>query len=180
MSVYLSANLQLQLANCCLLIAIPVEESQSVQQMKCLIEANETLNNKLDKLYTIVVHLSEDIKIVKKMLTKQNAEKTTNDDIMYDLSHITLPIKTMDEFNDVEKRVQEADFRKCLINKLSTYGGNTISNIVHFMMNGLLERNLAVKFSLQGKTKEKFKDTHLFSCILGKLPLHSIQVAIYL
>ena len=130
--------------------------------------SNDELNGKLDKIYTLLVHLSEDMKTVKKMMPKTilNIGNANNDSILHAIS---LPIKSMEEFHGMEKRVMETDFRKFLINKLSTYGGNTLSNVVHFMMNGLLDRSLAVKFSLQGKTKEKFKSTNIFSCILGKL-----------
>lgn len=152
---------------------VSVAADESVQQMKCVMQSSlddlnskvDDLNSKLDKLCTLFVHLSEDMKIVKKMITKKNIEnKNITDSLSYELS---LPIKSIEEFHDVEKKVMEIGFRNFLITKLSTFGGNTLSNVVHFMMNGLLDRNLAVKFSLQGKTKEKFKSTNLFSCILG-------------
>ena len=121
-------------------------------------------NSKLDKIYELCLHSYEEVKIIKKMQIK-NKDVTEDDS----LCQISLPLKTLQQFNEVDdKLVGDAQFKKSLVRKLSAFGGNTLSNVVHFMMNGLLDKNLAVQFSLQGKTKNKFRSTNIFSCILGE------------
>ena len=121
-------------------------------------------NSKLDKIYELCLHSYEEVKIIKKMQIK-NKDVTEDDN----LCQISLPLKTLQQFNEVDdKLVGDAQFKKSLVRKLSAFDGNTLSNVVHFMMNGLLDKNLAVQFSLQGKTKNKFRSTNIFSCILGE------------
>ena len=57
------------------------------------------------------------------------------------LCQISLPLKTLQEFNEVDdKLVGDTQFKKSLVRKLSAFGGNTLNNVVHFMMNGLLDK----------------------------------------
>ena len=82
-----------------------------------------------------------------------------------------LPIKSMEELEYLEQLIaMNSEERRNLIARLLSYGGSHLRSVVHNMMNNLLDKNVAVQFTLHGRShkKRKFIDLKIFTCLQGK------------
>lgn len=90
---------------------------------------------------------------------------------------LALPLRTVSEFNELEERLNDELVKSHLLNRLATFGGTHLRGLTHSIMNGVLAKELAVQFSLQGKNKKKFAGTNFHQCMLVSISCdHNIPV----
>ena len=141
-------------------IELTVERSQKAIQMT-MIEGFEQLNSK-------VLHIQEEFSKVKKYL------KGGSSGSMFQVSSSTklpaLPVKSLEELNNLEEVLEDEEEKQCLIIKLSMFGGSHMRSVINNTMNQVLTRELANQFSLHGKKNKRiFTKLKLFECIVGEL-----------
>ena len=124
----------------------------------------ESMKTAMSSIYKETVHCREEVKVIKKYLHKSgNHETLTSSQLP------PLPIQTLETLQTIEQILDIDDERKCLIRKLSIIGGNQPRAVVNNIMNALLSREVAIHFSLHGRTNKKaFKDLKIYLCVLGE------------
>ena len=84
---------------------------------------------------------------------------------------ITLPLTTMNDLKFLEEKMQNEVEKGNLVHELSMIGGDQLKSVSRHIMRKLLNKELSLKFSLQGKgklNKLSFKDLELYKCVVGK------------
>jgi hypothetical protein len=138
---------------------------QKMEELKLLIgKSNEQRDKALKEIHKEVVEGREEVKLLKKYFRKSEGQSFT------DASNLpALPITTLEDLERMENVLCTEEETRCLVNKLGIIGGSQIRSVINNMMNHVLDRKVAVHFSLHGKTSKKsFKDLKLYPCILGK------------
>lgn len=135
-----------------------------VKSYDFMVKSTEQKNKALKEMHKELVECREEIKLLKKCLRKSEGQSFT------DASNLPpLPIKTMEDLEQMENVLCTEEEKRVLVNKLSVIGGSHTRSVVNNMMNHVFDRNVAVHFSLHGKTSKKaFKDLQIYPCILGK------------
>ena len=137
-------------------IEISEENSMSGDFVKFRLD----VNRKLDEIYKQQLLSAEEIKLLRQRLAKAPVRE--------EVANFKLPIDNKEEFDEVEEKLNEADMKNSFIQLLASFGGSNVQNVVHCMMNGVLNRHLAVQFSLRGKVKYQFSSTKVMECVIGE------------
>ena len=126
--------------------------------LRALLAANSTLHKEVSEC-------KEEIRMLRRQI-----KKSGNFDSFTESSNLpTLPVRTIEEMETLEKVLKIEDEKRNLVLKLSTYGGSHVRSIINTMMNNLMSRAVATLFSLQGKaSKRSFQPTSSFTCVLGE------------
>ena len=123
---------------------------EGIQQVNVeLMNSRKAMEIGLTDLNAKIVDMKEEIKIVKR------AVKNLIADNLVSSSQVKLGISTVSELNDVEEALKDETERKNLVAKLSTIGSSQPRAVVNNMVNAAISRELAVTFSLQGRTNKR-------------------------
>lgn len=117
-----------------------------------------------------IVNLREEVKLVKKEIKRKEISSSNESTFTVESTLPPLPLKSLDEIEAVENIIKTDSIEgKNLTTRLIIFGGANARGVINSLMNGLMTREMAMKFSLKGKSgKKSFKDLNLYSCILGK------------
>ena len=121
----------------------------------------------MDNLFAEFLKSSADLSRIRKFLKNADIPIVTEEsqEGKEENTALTLPLRTMDDFESLEESLKNLQIQKLLVRKLGTYGCSDLKRVIHSIMNGLLDPHLAVKISLQGK-KGKSSQAQTFSTVL--------------
>ena len=108
---------------------------------KSLTDMNENVGEKLDKLYAEFLKSSADLSRIRNFLKNADILIVTEESEggKEENTALTLPLRTMDEFESLEESLKNLQVQKLLVRKLTTYGGSDLKRVIHSIMNGLLD-----------------------------------------
>ena len=123
-------------------------------------------------LNTNICHFKEELKILK---------KRDINSLLIDSENLPeLPIKSIEELNEMEKVLESNDEKVILIHKMMNFAaGSSFRSVVHSIMNNTLTNEVSVLHSLHGKgklEKRKFLDLNTCYCVQGVIFNQDISI----
>ena len=128
---------------------------------------------KLGTLYEEQNKLAADVSRIRKIVKKSTGIANESFDVEGERVTFSLPLRSLAEFDYLEEQLNNLQVKKQLMKELTTFGGSDLKRVIHSIMNGMLDKHLAVQLSLQGKKKKKFAGTNLYNCVVGGYLLFS-------
>ena len=132
----------------------------------------EKLKCGVSNIHKEVLDTSEEVKLIKEEVrgvkkivkTSQNFASTFEESCLP-----SLPVRSTEQFNQLELVLADDNEKGHLIKKLQNYGGSNLRSTVNNMMKNLMKSEVSVKFSLQGRCEKiSFLPTKTCICLQGK------------
>ena len=125
----------------------------------------ESIENKVEEigvhLTGELTHIKEDLRI----LVKKNRTVAS-----FEIDDFKIPVKTMQEFEDLEEILKQPEKRTAFIRNVEQFAsGSNVFGVVNSIMKTIMEASVMTTFTLKGqRDKRRFMDTTTYKCVLGK------------